>query len=139
MENAGGGFDAIYTSASYALGAGAEVEWLSASATFGTEAINLTGNELAKTILGNNGANVLNGGGGAGRARRLWRQRHLLCRQYRGRRSCEAGGGFDAVYTSTSYALTVGAEVEWLSTDAAYGTGAINLTGNELGQLRARQ
>jgi Ca2+-binding RTX toxin-like protein len=82
--------------------------------------------------LGNSGINVLNGSGGAD-----------VLVGYGGNDTyyvdnigdviIEAGGGFEAVYTSTSYALTVGAEVEWLATDATYGTGAINLTGNDAG------
>jgi hypothetical protein len=133
IESAGGGFDAIYTSTStYALTGGAEVEWLAASVVYGTQALTFTGNELANTILGNSGINVLNGSAGAD-----------VLVGYGGNDTyyvdnigdviIEAGGGFEAVYTSVSYALTVGAEVEWLSTDATYGTGAINLTGNDAG------
>jgi Ca2+-binding RTX toxin-like protein len=133
LENAGGGFDAVYTSTTtYALTGGAEVEWLAASVVYGTQALSFTGNELANTILGNSGINVLNGAGGAD-----------VLVGYGGNDTyyvdnigdviIEAGGGFEAVYASVSYALTVGAEVEWLSTDATYGTGAINLTGNDAG------
>jgi Ca2+-binding RTX toxin-like protein len=131
-EAAGEGFDAVYTDTSYTLGAGVEVEWLAASLVYGTGAIDLTGNEIANYLLGNEGANILNGGGGAD-----------VLVGYGGSDTyyvddagdviIEAGGGFDAVYASASYTLTVGAEVEWLSTDATYGTGAINLTGNDAG------
>ena len=49
---------------SYTLGAGAEVEWLSTDATYGTAAINLTGNTRNNVILGNDGNNILDGMGG---------------------------------------------------------------------------
>ncbi|HTU12210.1 MAG TPA: calcium-binding protein [Allosphingosinicella sp.] len=60
-ELAGQGTDRVFASVSYILTAGASVETLSTSDNAGTGAINLTGNELADTIMGNAGANVLNG------------------------------------------------------------------------------
>jgi len=63
-ELASGGTDRVYAEASYALAAGVSVEILSTADPFGTAAIQLTGNELANTIYGNYGNNVLNGGGG---------------------------------------------------------------------------
>src|SRR5262245_272743 len=44
-------------------------------------------------------------------------------------------GTFDRVFAALSYTLTAGAEVELLSTNNHTGTAAINLTGNELGNL----
>jgi Ca2+-binding RTX toxin-like protein len=64
VEAASGGFDAIYTIASYTLGAGSEVEWLSAATVGSTTALNLTGNAFNNYVLGNNGANLINGGAG---------------------------------------------------------------------------
>ena len=43
-----------------------------------------------------------------------------------------AGGGYDIVYAGLSYTLAAGVEVELLGTTNELGTGAINLTGNEL-------
>jgi Ca2+-binding RTX toxin-like protein len=43
-----------------------------------------------------------------------------------------AGGGHDRVWTSVSYALSAGSEIELLATTNASGTTAINLTGNAL-------
>ena len=40
----------------------------------GTATINLTGNELAQRIDGNNGVNVMNGGGGNDLLLGIWRQ-----------------------------------------------------------------
>jgi serralysin len=63
-EGSGQGNDAVYTSVSYTLTAGAEVEFLGTNLDAGTAAINLVGNEFANTIVGNAGANILDGGGG---------------------------------------------------------------------------
>ena len=61
-EVAGEGSDTVYASVSYALRAGAAVEGLRTANEAATTAINLTGNEFAQTIVGNAGANILNGG-----------------------------------------------------------------------------
>ncbi|HTU12203.1 MAG TPA: calcium-binding protein [Allosphingosinicella sp.] len=64
VETAGQGNDRVFAGASYVLGAGVSVETLSTTDNAGTAAIDLTGNELANTMLGNAGANALTGGGG---------------------------------------------------------------------------
>ena len=63
-ELANEGTDIAYASVNYVLSAGASIELLSTSSIAGTNAQNLTGNELVNTLWGNNGANVLNGGAG---------------------------------------------------------------------------
>jgi Ca2+-binding RTX toxin-like protein len=60
-EAAGGGHDVVYTSRSYTLAAGAEVEELRANTK---AAINLAGNEFDNSIYGSRNNNVLSGGGG---------------------------------------------------------------------------
>ena len=69
-SGAGGGVDLVYTSVSYALNFGDDIEYLTLT---GTAAINGTGNDLDNNILGNNGSNTIEGGigndtldGGAG-------------------------------------------------------------------------
>jgi Ca2+-binding RTX toxin-like protein len=64
VEAAGAGNDRVFASVSYTLTAGASVELMTTTYHAGTDAINLTGNELANTIQGNDGANVLDGKGG---------------------------------------------------------------------------
>jgi len=65
VENAGGGTaDRVLASVSFALAADDDIELLTTNQHAGLTAINLTGNDLAQTIIGNAGANVLNGGGG---------------------------------------------------------------------------
>lgn len=64
-EQAGEGFDAIFTTASYTLQTSLSVEWLSTADNLATAAIDLTGNQLDNYLVGNEGVNVLNGGLGA--------------------------------------------------------------------------
>ncbi|HEV7659769.1 MAG TPA: Calx-beta domain-containing protein [Allosphingosinicella sp.] len=135
VEAAGAGFDVVYASVSYTLTVGAEVEWLSTSAAYGTGAINLTGNEYGNTILGNEGANILNGAGGADLLAGFGGNDTYFLDTAADLVAEGAGAGFDAIYTSASYVLGAGVSVEWLSADAAYGTGSINLTGNELANI----
>ena len=56
--------DKAAASTSFALGAGVAVEQLSTTSSVGTAAINLTGNALSQTIIGNAGNNVLRSGKG---------------------------------------------------------------------------
>ena len=65
LESAGGGNDIIFTSGNYQLAAGVEVETLSTHQHNSTLAMNLTGNELNNLVIGNFGANRLDGGGGS--------------------------------------------------------------------------
>ena len=51
--------------ATFALGAGVEIEVLGTVDNFATTAINLTGNELSNYVTGNAGANTINGGAGS--------------------------------------------------------------------------
>jgi Ca2+-binding RTX toxin-like protein/predicted extracellular nuclease len=64
IEAAGGGQDIAYTTVSYGLAAGSQVEILSALDNNGIAALDLFGNELANQLWGNAGVNYLNGGAG---------------------------------------------------------------------------
>jgi Ca2+-binding RTX toxin-like protein len=108
---------------------------LSTDSIVGTNAINLTGNELNNEIYGNNGANMLNGGGGAGDYLVGWGGDDTYLIFTGGEIVVEnVNGGRDVVYSTVSYALAAGTSVEVLSTNSIAGTNAIDLTGNELGQ-----
>ncbi len=133
VEAAGGGADAVYTSVSYILAAGSEVETLSTLDWNGTAAIDLTGNAVANYLIGNAGTNLLNGGGGAdilvGRG-----GNDVYMVDNAGDIVYEnAGEGADSIYTSVSFALNDTLEVENLSTLDWAGTAAIDLAGNALG------
>ena len=64
FEVAGGGNDIVYASASYVLAAGPVGRDLSTASHGATTAIDLTGNSLANTLIGNAGVNRLDGKGG---------------------------------------------------------------------------
>ena len=67
VEGTGEGTDRVLASVSYVLTGGTEIEQLATTRASGTDAIDLTGNELANRIVGNAGANVIDGGGGTDR------------------------------------------------------------------------
>ncbi|HEV2748727.1 MAG TPA: calcium-binding protein [Allosphingosinicella sp.] len=152
VERAGEGTaDRVTASVDYVLTAGAWVEHLGTTQANGTAAIDLTGNELDNIVTGNGGANRLSGGGGDDRLIGLGGNDVL--RGGSGRDRSEGGAGNDAHYVSDAadividlagegndrvlasvdYILKSGVHVETLSTDAAAGTDAIDLTGNEFG------
>jgi Ca2+-binding RTX toxin-like protein len=62
---AGQGRDAVYVTASYALAAANEIEYLYSYEPQGTAALNLSGNDFGQFIMGTDGGNVLRGFGGA--------------------------------------------------------------------------
>jgi Ca2+-binding RTX toxin-like protein len=62
---AGSGNDAVYSSVSYTLATGEEIETLATLDWNSTAALDLTGNEFGNYLIGNAGANVLDGKGGA--------------------------------------------------------------------------
>jgi len=123
-EAVNAGNDRIVTSISYTLAAGNEVETLEAAA--GGAAINLTGNEFGQTLIGNAGANRLEGAGGD--------DTYLV--DSADDQVVEAGGqGNDAVYTTVSYQLGMGQSVELLASRDNSLTVAMNLFGNELNNV----
>jgi len=124
----------VLASTSYTLSAGAEVEKLTTTDNFGTAAINLTGNALDQAIYGNDGVNVLTGGGGSDDLIGLGGNDWYYVDSASDHVFESAGGGSDRVLASTSYTLAAGAEVEKLTTTDNFGTGAIDLTGNGAGQ-----
>ena len=135
FEGVGGGFDAVYvTLSSYTLNAGAEVELVSAIDPTSTAAFSLTGNAFGNTLIGNAGANVLIGGGGNDALAGLGGNDVYRVEDAGDVVLEGAGGGFDSVYATVNYALAGGAQVELLSGIDPTSSGALNLTGNELGQ-----
>jgi serralysin len=133
VEYEGGGNDTLYASTSYVLVNG-EVETLSVNDYGSTQALNLTGDLYAQTLIGNAGANVLNGGGGVDSLIGLGGNDTYYV-DVAGTQAYEAAGaGADAIYTSVSYALAAGNEVETLSSNDYGATTSINLAGNASAQ-----
>ncbi len=65
VEPVGRGTDTVTARWSYALGAGVSVEKLQTISATANFAVDLTGNEIDNTIIGNAGVNTLDGGAGA--------------------------------------------------------------------------
>jgi Ca2+-binding RTX toxin-like protein len=61
----GGAYDRVYASVNYSLTSGQSIEILTTINPVLTDALNLTGNEIANTIYGNAGDNIINGGLGS--------------------------------------------------------------------------
>jgi hypothetical protein len=135
IEATAQGSDIVYALASYALTAGSEIERLSAIDWSSTNALNLTGNELANLVEGNAGANTLNGGGGID-VMVGFGGNDLYAVDNAGDQVIEtAGQGSDIVYALASYTLAAGTDIERLSAIDWTFTSALNLTGNALANL----
>ena len=133
-EAYGGGNDSVLTQVSYLLTSGADVELLSTTFHAGTANIELTGNFGNQTIIGNAGANVITGGVGADVLIGLAGDDVYIVHDAQAVVIEDSGSGNDTVFTSVSYTLAAGQSVEVFSTTFHGGTGALNLTGNELAQ-----
>ena len=131
-KSAGQGADIVYTSISYTLASNSDVESLATISFTATTALNLTGNQLANTLIGNDGNNQIDGTGGADvMVGRAGNDKYLVDNV--GDKVFEAaGGGQDVVFTGVSVALTNDQEIEGLSSIDWNATYALNLTGNSL-------
>ena len=134
-ESVGGGTDVVYSLTSYDLATGQEIEVLSTTSNAGTAAIDLIGNGFGQTIYGNAGVNLLDGGGGTDVLVGLGGNDIYFVRGTGDYVGESAGGGTDIVYTTVSYALGAGQEIEILSTTSNAGTAAIDLNGNDLANI----
>jgi Ca2+-binding RTX toxin-like protein len=133
IEGAGGGArDVIYATGDYVMVGGLDVEVLSSANQAGTSAQRLIGNALAQEIYGNNGANFIEGGGGADYLAGLGGDDVYVIDGADDFVAEAVGGGRDVVYAQAGYALGAGQEIEVLSAHSQGGTGALDLTGNEL-------
>jgi Ca2+-binding RTX toxin-like protein len=134
IEALNGGTDRVSASLSYVLAAGQHVERMSTTATGGTAAINLTGNEFDQEITGNAGNNRLDGKGGIDTLEGFGGNDVYIVDNADDFVVEHLDEGTDRVSTSVTYALAAGQHVERLSTTATGATTAINLTGNEFDQ-----
>nr|WP_171015568.1 calcium-binding protein [Methylobacterium sp. L1A1] len=131
IEAAGEGTDTIFATASYTLGAGQSIELLQLAASTGASNLNLTGNELANTLIGNDGANILDGGVGADTMQgglgndTYWVDNSLDLTIEK------AGQGTDTVISTITYTLRAGEAVEILQLAASTGASNLNINGNE--------
>ena len=136
----GGTADRAKASVSFVLAAGDNIEFLETTNAALTTAINLTGNEIAQTITGNAGANILNGGidvvsdtlvGGPGNDTYIINTSSDLITEF------VAGGTADVVKASVTFTLANDDYIETMQTTNAALATAINLSGNSLAQTIA--
>jgi Ca2+-binding RTX toxin-like protein len=107
-----GTFDVVWTSTSYALTPGSEIEQFNVEDHDSTTAINLTGNEFNNIINGNNGDNIINGGAGAD-TMNGWKGNDTYVVDNPGDNLFENfGEGFDTVLTSVNFAAGLYSEIE---------------------------
>ena len=64
VDSSGGTFEIVYTSTSYALADGVDIELFRTTDQAGLGSIDLTGNNSSQEIMGNAGSNMIAGGGG---------------------------------------------------------------------------
>ena len=138
-ENAGSGTaDRVRVLSNYVLvdNVNSDIEFLETADALGITAIDLTGNALAQTITGNNGANRLDSGGGVDTLVGLSGNDVYFVRALGTIITETAGqGAVDIVRSSVSFALAQANDVEQMSTTLNTGTTAINLTGNAVVQI----
>jgi Ca2+-binding RTX toxin-like protein len=120
------GLDTIVTSVDYTLPQ--DVEQLRVNGVDTTFAINLTGNGQVNDIVGNDGANIIDGKAFGDAMHGRGGDDIYIVDNVGDTVDEAAGGGFDTIYTSVSYTLS--ANVERLAVVDLAGTGAIDLTGN---------
>ena len=150
IEADGEGLDYVFSSSNYVLTSGSSVELLATTNAEGITAIDLTGNEFNNSVVGNNGNNTLTGGGGDDYLTGLGGD-DLLDGGTGG--DVMAGGtgndiyyvdsnrdvvqeapgeGFDIVFTTASFVMSAGAEIEYLAVRDATSAAPINLTGSSM-------
>jgi Ca2+-binding RTX toxin-like protein len=114
---------------------GADIETLETTNPNDTAPIFLVGNATGNQIIGNDGDNAINGGGGVDQMfGRAGNDTYYV--DNAGDSVGESGGqGTDEVRTSVSWTLTAGADVETLRTTDDWYTGAMDLTGNASGNI----
>lgn len=155
VETVDGSVDAVFTRDSYVLEDDLSIELLRTIFNGGTYYIDLTGNTLSQTIVGNSGHNVIDSGsgaadvmcGGAGHDTYLVHNTLGVVEELAGEGDDNYRiysndtviqeiklGGFDRAYASVDHQLDADARVDALSTSTYGSTEAIKLTGNGFNQ-----
>ncbi|WP_442581715.1 beta strand repeat-containing protein [Mesorhizobium sp. ASY16-5R] len=137
IETAGNGTaDQVASFVSFTLAADDDIEILSTNSSTGKSAIDLRGNALSQTIVGNDGKNTLHDGGVGGADTMRGHDGNDTYLVYNsGDIVIElAGEGNDRVSAGVDYVLGKGVHVELLNTTALNATYAVNLTGNSFAQ-----
>jgi Ca2+-binding RTX toxin-like protein len=136
VEAVGGGNDQVIASTSFGLKPGQEVELLRTANAAGMTAINLYGNEFGQTIQGNAGNTLLFGGGGDdGLEGFAGDDTYYVDSALDTVTEAAGGGALDRVFTEVSYTLQAAQQIEVLRARMPAEVTALDLTGNELGQV----
>lgn len=135
LEDANNGLDRVFTRDSYTLAPGQSIEVFTTDDHAGTAPVVLVGNELANNLYGNAGHNTLDGGAGIDSMAGLAGDDFYFVDHPDDVVAESAGEGYDRVFAGVHYALAPGQSIEKLTTDNNAATVAINLTGNELGNV----
>jgi len=135
IEASGGGIDTVYTGGGFTLGAGQEVEYLSAVSQSDTAQILLVGNEFGQFLYGNAGANYLDGGSGNDTLVGFGGDDSYVVDDVNDYVAEVAGGGNDIVYVRGSFSLGADQEVETLAALSQAGTAPIVIVGNNVNQI----
>ena len=133
-EIGGQGSDTVYTSVSWTLTDGADVETLRTTDASGLAALNLIGNSNGNEIIGNDGSNIISGGGGADQMYGRDGSDTYYVDHINDTVTEYGGDGIDMVWSDVSWTLTAAADVEYLW---AFGAAweVIDLTGNSTGNI----
>lgn len=130
LERVGDGVDTVYTTVSYHLETGSEIEILTVYDRSTTIALRLDGNEFSNVIYGNAGNNSLIGGGGDDTLYGMAGDDSYIVDSAGDKVVEAAGNGYDTVYTTVSYALSSDTDVEVLSVYDRSTFDAIDLSGS---------
>ncbi len=136
IEGVDQGQDTVSAAVNYQLADEAHIEVLQTNGRSGTSDLELFGNAFAQRILGNEGANILADGGGAGADTLAgYGGDDVYIIRNAGSEIVEREGeGEDRVAASRSYVLQADDHIEVMTTTSVTGTAAIDLTGNNLAQ-----
>ncbi|MFI0843492.1 hypothetical protein [Mesorhizobium sp. IMUNJ 23232] len=128
--------DKILSNVDFTLGAGVYVEQLATTNSNGNASIDLAGDDLAQTITGNAGENILKDGGGAADVLKGLAGDDTYLVYASGTEIVEgAGQGTDdKVLVNVDFVLASSAQVEHLATTSGAGKAIIDLTGNSFAQ-----
>jgi Ca2+-binding RTX toxin-like protein len=131
FEAIGEGSDTLYTSVSYTLNRGAEIELLAARDNQSLDALTLTGNAFANAILGNSGSNIIDGGGGGDVMVGYGGDDTYYIRTVADQVFEAAGGGSDKVFTTFDFRMAADQEIEEVAIISSTSTNNIYLIGND--------
>jgi Ca2+-binding RTX toxin-like protein len=134
---AAGTNDRVAAGVSFVLAGDDDIEVMTTTSSSGVTAINLTGNMLAQTIIGNAGINTLSDGGAGAGDTLTGLGGDDLYKVYNAGSLIVEGAGQgtnDRVAAGVSFVLAGDDNTEVMTTTSSSGVTAINLTGNALVQ-----